>query len=347
MHTRLTQLLGIEHPLVLPGMSWIATPDLVAAVSNAGGLGILALGPLSPAQTRASIEQVRALTDHPFGVNAALLMPGAADNVRIALELEVPVINFSLGKGDWLVEGARRYGGKVIATVTTLAHAQAAVQQGVDALMATGHEAAAHGGAATSLSLIPALRDAVDLPIIGAGGFADGRGLMAALALGADGIAMGSRFATCQESPLHAATKQAVVTRSVHDTVYSPHFDGLPARYMLTPTATRLTQRPMSLPMAGIQATRAALQLGIPLWQVAAGALTRPRDIRMLACFGAATPRLKAASEQGDLDYGMQFIGQSQGLIHDVPSVAELVKRLMAQADHIGQQWGQPPAPPA
>ncbi len=342
MRTRLTELLGIDCPLILPGMSWIATPELVAAVSNAGGLGILALGPLSAEQTRASIQRVRELTDRPFGVNCALLMPGAAENARVALALQVPVINFSLGKGDWLVRDAHAYGGKVIATVTTLDHARAAVAQGVDALMATGHEAAAHGGAATSLTLIPALRDAVDLPLIGAGGFADGRGLMAALALGADGVAMGSRFATCAESPLHAQTKQAVVDRTVHDTVYSPHFDGLPARYMLTPTATRLTQKPMSLPVAGFQATRAAIQLGIPLWQVAAGLVVRPRDIRLLACFGAATPRLKAATEQGDLQYGMQFIGQSQGLIHDVPRVAELVQRVLAEARHIQQQWSAP-----
>lgn len=171
MQTAITQLLGIQHPLILTGMSWISTPELVAAVSNAGGLGILALGPLSPAQTRAAIMRVRELTDRPFGVNCALLMPNAKETVEVALELQVPVINFSLGKGDWLIQRCHAYGGKVIATVTTAKHALAAQAQGVDAVMATGHEAAAHGGAVTSLVLVPALVDALRIPVIACGGF--------------------------------------------------------------------------------------------------------------------------------------------------------------------------------
>jgi enoyl-[acyl-carrier protein] reductase II len=146
MQTKITELFGIRYPLILPGMSWISTPELVAAVSNAGGLGILALGPLSVEETRAAIIRVRQLTDKPFGVNCALLMPGAADSANVALELEVPVINFSLGKGDWLVKRCHAYGGKVIATVTTEKYALAAEAQGVDVLLVTGHEAAAHGG---------------------------------------------------------------------------------------------------------------------------------------------------------------------------------------------------------
>lgn len=332
MNTRLTELLGIKFPILMPGMSWIATPELAAAVSNAGGLGILALGPLSPEETRASIQRVRELTDRPFGVNCALIMPGAKENAQVAVDLKVPVINFSLGKGDWLIEACHAYGGKAIATVTTLQHALAAQAQGADAIMATGHEAAAHGGAATSMVLIPALVDALTVPVIGCGGFADGRGLAAALALGASGVAMGSRFATCQESPLHQTTKAAVIGSSHENTVYSPHFDGLPARYLKTPTALRLTRAPMPFPMAAAFATKAAVQLGIPMWKVAAGVFAQPRDIKLLACFGAATPRLKAATELGDLDYGMQFIGQSQGLIHDQPTAAELLQRIMAEA---------------
>ena len=119
MKTRITELLGIEAPLILPGMSWISTPQLVAAVSNAGGLGILASGPLTPEETRTSIREIRELTDKPFGVGVTLLMPGAKENAMIALEEKVPVINFSLGKGDWLVKKAHEYGGKVIATVVS------------------------------------------------------------------------------------------------------------------------------------------------------------------------------------------------------------------------------------
>ena len=146
MKTAITALLNIQYPIILTGMSWISTPELVAAVSNAGGLGILALGPLTAEQTKAAILRVRELTHKPFGVNCALMMPSAKENAQIALDLHVPVINFSLGKGDWLIKACHAYGGKAIATVTTAKHALAAQRQGADAVMVTGHEAAAHGG---------------------------------------------------------------------------------------------------------------------------------------------------------------------------------------------------------
>ncbi len=332
MQTRITSLLNIRYPILLPGMSWISTPELVAAVSNAGGLGILALGPLSPEETAASIRRIRELTDRPFGVNVALLMPGAADNAKVALAEQVPVINFSLGKGDWLIKACHDYGGKVIATVTTAKHALAAEAQGVDALLVTGHEAAAHGGDVTSMVLIPAICDVVRIPVIGCGGFADHRGLVAALSLGAEGVAMGSRFATCLESPVHQTTKQAVLDKDQHATIYSPNFDGLPARYMQTPTAERLTRHPMGFFVAAWQAMLAARGLGISLWKIFAGLIAEPKQIKLLACFGAATPRLKAATVDGDLVQGMQFIGQSQGLIHDIPTAAMLMNRTIEDA---------------
>ena len=186
-------------------MSWISTPKLVAAVSQAGGLGILATGPLSAEQTRDSIREIRKLTDRPFGIGATLLMPGAVENAKVALAEQVPVINFSLGKGDWIVEQCHKYGGKVMATVvryilihdtyptlhyTTLhypsrtplfsyhnimtplkpcfqvseKHAKSAEAMGADALMVTGHEAAAHGGDVTSLVLVPCIADKVRIP---------------------------------------------------------------------------------------------------------------------------------------------------------------------------------------
>ncbi|MBP7582254.1 MAG: nitronate monooxygenase, partial [Vogesella sp.] len=203
MQTRLTDTFGIALPLVCPGMSYIAVPELVAATSNAGGLGILATGPLNAEQTRAAIRRIRELTDKPFGIGCTLMMPGAKENAEVALQEKVPVINFSLGKGDWIVKRAREYGGKVIATVVTEKHAISAEKAGVDALLVTGHEAAAHGGEVTSLVLIPAIRKVSSLPIIAAGGFGTGSGLIAALALGADGIAMGSSLAMTRESPVH------------------------------------------------------------------------------------------------------------------------------------------------
>jgi enoyl-[acyl-carrier protein] reductase II len=332
MKTRITELLGIKYPILLPGMSWISKPELVAAVSNAGGLGILALGPLNPDQTRASIRRIRELTDKPFGVGCTLLMPGAKENAEVCLEEQVPVINYSLGKGDWLSQRAHEYGGKVIATITTVKHAKSAVDCGADALLVTGHEAAAHGGEVTSMVLIPAIADSVDVPVIGCGGFGDGRGLVAALALGADGIAMGSRFATSSDSPLHQNVKETVVAKDQHATVYSKNFDGIPARYLKTPNAVKLTRKPMNFFVTAIKATQAAKYVGQPIWKILIGLLAALDKVRLLAYFGAATPKLQNATENGDLASGMQFIGQSQGLIKDIKSVEEIMQRVIDEA---------------
>ncbi len=333
MKTAITELLGIEHPVVLPGMSWISTPELVAAVSNAGGLGILATGPLNKEETRKAIQKVRTLTDKPFGIGATLLMPGATDNAKVALEEQVPVINFSLGKGDWIVKAAHEYGGKVIATVVTEKHAKSAEKIGADALLVTGHEAAAHGGDVTSLVLVPAIASKVSIPVIATGGFADGRGLLAALALGAQGIAMGSRFATSKESPLHQNTKDAVVERDENQTIYGNNFDGLYARVMKTPGSVKAMKKPISFLKASLLSVQAAKIANMPVMTVLAGLVVQFDKIKLLSLFGAATKKIQAATVDGDLQTGVQFIGQTQGLIDDQPSVQTIIERTVEQAE--------------
>ncbi|MFC3030957.1 NAD(P)H-dependent flavin oxidoreductase [Pseudoalteromonas fenneropenaei] len=337
MKTRITELFAIEKPIILPGMSWISVPELVAAVSNAGGLGILATGPLSQAQTQAAIAKIRTLTDKPFGVGITLMMPGAKENAKVALEAKVPVINFSLGKGDWIVAAAKQYGGKVIATVVTEKHALAAEKSGVDALLVTGHEAAAHGGEVTSLCLVPNIVDIVSIPVIAAGGFADSRGLLAALALGAEGVAMGSRFATSLESPVHQNVKNAVVEKRVADTIYSKNFDGLYARVMKTPMAEKVTKKPMNFFMAVVKSFKAAKLVDMPLWKLILGLVAQFKQIKMLTLFGAATEKLEAATIHGDLEHGVQFIGQSQGLIHSVESVQTLMDTMVNEAQALNK----------
>ena len=333
MKTRFTEVFGVEHPIVCPGMSWIAVPELVAAVSQAGGLGILATGPLSPEQTRQAIRRIRSLTDRPFGIGCTLLMPGAKENAEVALEEKVPVINFSLGKGDWIVQRAHAYGGKVIATVVTEKHARSAEKIGCDALLVTGHEAAAHGGEVTSLVLVPAVARAVRIPVIAAGGVSSGGSLLAALALGADAVAMGSRFAMTRESPLHANAKTAVASATVADTLYSTHFDGMPCRVMKTSFTQRLLRRPMGPLAALFHAWGAASKLQVPISRVLLGTLAKgPAILMQIAYFGAATPRFIQATERGDLTSGVQMIGQVQGLIDDVPTVVELMTRIVAEA---------------
>lgn len=333
--TRITSLFGCDYPVILPGMSWISQSDLVAAVSNAGGVGILATGPLSPDQTREEIRRIRDLTDKPFGIGATLLMPGATENAAVALEEEVPVINTSLGKADWITQGVHSYGGKLISTVTTSKHAKAAIQAGADALLVTGHEAAAHGGDVTSLVLVPALSEQFpETPLIAAGGWANGRGLAAALTLGADAVAMGSRFAVSQESTLAQTVKEYITQPEANEssTVYGSNFDGIPARVLKTPTSKKLMKSRPWFPVVVYRAFQAAHKMNVPLWKVLPGLLTQWDKMYMVAQFGAATESLTKATIDGDLKGGVQFIGQSAGLIHDIPHVHELMQRIVHEA---------------
>ena len=332
LSTRITRLFNIDVPLVLPGMSWISTPALVAAVSNAGGLGILATGPLSADETRKAIREIRKLTNKPFGIGCTLLMPGAKENAEVALEEKVEVINFSLGRGDWIVERAHKYGGKVIATVVSERHAKSAEEMGADALLVTGHEAAAHGGDVTSLVLVPVLARKTKLPIILAGGIGDGRGLAAMLCLGAEGVAMGSRFATTVESPLAEAVKKAIVSKSEADTIYGKNFDGLYARVMKTDASVEAMRRPVNPIVAAIKSFQAAKLIKMPLWKVIPGLITQWDKMYQLSLFGAATEKLMQATINGDLDKGVQFVGQSMGLIEDIPTVKALVDRVVLEA---------------
>jgi enoyl-[acyl-carrier protein] reductase II len=312
---------------------------MVAAVSGAGGLGILATGPLSADETRASIREIRKLTDKPFGANASLMLPGAQDNARILIEEKVPVINFALGKGDWLVKEAHAYGGKVIATVTNYHHASRAQDYGADAVIATGHEAAGHGGAATSMVLIPHLVDKLKIPVIAAGGFADGRGLAAALSLGADAIAMGSRFMTTQESALHANFKALSIKKDIYDTLYSTRFDGIPCRLVDNPAAQKALKRGLNLPAAFFNARLIASQMKMPFFKLFIGVmLSGWKNARQLAYFANAFKLILDATEGGDTEGGLLPVGQATGLIHDEPTVAELMARIVAEAETVQQK---------
>jgi enoyl-[acyl-carrier protein] reductase II len=336
MKTRITELFGICHPILLSGMSWISVPAMVAAVSNAGGLGILATGPLDPEQTGEAIREIRRRTDRPFGANASLMLPGATRNAEVLIAERVPVINFALGKGDWLVREAHAYGGRVIATVTNAYHAGRAQDYGCDAVIATGHEAAGHGGPATSLVLVPSLADMLDIPVIAAGGFADGRGLAAALALGAEGIAMGTRFMNTKESALHENFKRLALSKGIQDTLYSPRFDGIPCRVLDTPAARKAITRPLNLPAAFFNARLIARQMHLPFAKLCIGVIASGwKTARQLAYFANAFRQVLAATESGDAVEGVLPAGQATGLIHDEPAVAELISRMVAEAEAV------------
>lgn len=333
MKTRITEMFGIRYPILLSGMSWISTPKMVAAVSNAGGLGILATGPLSSTQTREAIKDIRKLTDRPFGANATLMFPGAAENAKVLLQEQVPVINFSLGKGDWIVKEAHQYGGRVLATVVNLRHAKRAQEYGTDAIIATGQEAAAHGEDVTSLVLIPHLAENLEIPVIAAGGFADGRGLAAALALGAEGVAMGTRLMVTKESPLHENYKKLALEKQVYDTIFSKRFDGILCRVMRTDAAERAIKKGLSWPAAYFNSRDFAKMVNMPHSKLLVGALLSGySNAKQLAYMANAFKAIRVATEEGDSRRGVLPVGQVQGLIHDQPTVAELFERMEREA---------------
>ncbi len=339
MKTRITELFGISFPILLSGMSWISVPRMVAAVSNAGGLGILATGPYDADQTRAAVREIRSLTDKPFGANASLLLPGAVQNAKVLLEERVPVINFALGKGDWIVREAHRYGGKVVATVVNARHARRAQEYGTDAVIATGNEAAAHGEFVTTMLLVPRLAEQLEIPVIAAGGIADGRGLVAALALGAEAVAMGTRFMTTRESPLHARFKRLSIEKDVTDTIYSKRIDGLYCRVLKTGGAEKAHKKGLDLLGALANSRDIARQMHLPYGKLLVGVLASGRkNARQLAYLAGACKRFQRATEEGDLQEGVLPVGQATGLVHDEPAVAELIARMVREAGEVRER---------
>ncbi|MGV7927891.1 MAG: NAD(P)H-dependent flavin oxidoreductase [Spirochaetota bacterium] len=341
MKTRITKLFGIQYPIILSGMSWISVPKLVAAVSNAGGLGILATGVMTADETREAVREIRRLTKKPFAANVTLYFPGAERNLQVLIDEKVPVINYALGKGDKLTKAVHAYGGKVIATVTTHKHSLAAERSGADALIVTGHEAAGHGGAVTSLVLIPSIVDAVKIPVIAAGGFADGRGLAAALALGAEGISMGTRLMNTKESPVHESMKKLSVEKQIYDTIYTPKVDGLPARFMKSEIALKMAKRPLNLISAAYNSREIAKSLGFPWFKLAiAILLSGYGKARQMATMANGFKAFKAGTIEGDNVSGVLPLGQVTGLITDTPSVKQVIERIVAEAKAVKKKVG-------
>jgi enoyl-[acyl-carrier protein] reductase II len=339
LKTRLTEMLGIKHPIMLAGMNWITTPKLVAAVCNAGGLGILATAASTPEETRKHIREIRKLTDKPFGINQILIGPGAKDNIAIAIEEKVPIVNYSLGK-PWFIDQVHAYGGKVMGTIAIARHAARAAQLGCDILVVTGHEAAAHGDVATSLVLIPLVASMVKVPLIAAGGFYDGRGLAAALLLGADAISMGTRFIVTQESHVHDNFKKLIIKATEQDTLYSDVFDGMPGRVLKSPGAEAIMKSGLSLSqsMKSALEVKRILNLSFSKFLALSWSMMKSEEGKNLLMqarsANGAIRHLKAINE-GDEKEGFLFAGQCAGGIQDVPTCQELIERTIAEAEKV------------
>jgi enoyl-[acyl-carrier protein] reductase II len=340
LKTKITSLFGIEHPIICAGMGYVAVPELVAAVSNAGGMGILATATLTPEETLASVKKIRELTDKPFGANVTLIYETAYDNARVLIEEQVPVVNMSMGIADWIIEGVHAYDGKIISTVVTERHAHRAAKEGADVLIATGHEAAGHGGDASSLVIIPLIVNATPLPVIAAGGFGNGRGLSAALMLGAEAISMGTRFATSTESHVHARTKDHYLRSSVLDTIYTEATDGWGNRYIKT-DRLKMVAAKLSLfqSLLCIPKIKKALHLTWP--EVIIAGLKGGIDIRKSLSQAQIVGDTYSGLTQGDFESGTVPGGQIVGAINQILPVELIINSTIAEAEELLKSRGE------
>jgi NAD(P)H-dependent flavin oxidoreductase YrpB (nitropropane dioxygenase family) len=339
IQTPLTKLLGIRYPIVQSAMGYVSGPRLVTAVSNAGGLGIIASATMSLADLSAAIKETQAGTTGPFGVNIRADSPDAGERVAAVIDAGVPVASFALAPKPELIAALKDAGVVTIASVGARRHAEKVAAWGVDAVIATGGEGGGHTGAVPTSLLIPQIVDAVDIPVIAAGGFFDGRGLVAALAYGAAGIAMGTRFLLTSDSPVADAVKRVYLAAGLDGTVVTRRVDGVPHRVLRTPLVERLERggRVATLLRSVRNAARFRDVSGLSaleLWR-AGRAMRHGGDLSWAQVLMAAnTPMLlRAAMVGGRPDLGLMSAGQVAGLIEDLPSCAELISRVMSDAE--------------
>ncbi len=339
MRTRITDLLGIRHPIILAPANYVGTPVMVAAVSSAGGFGILASGRLAPDDLRADIEAIRKLTDKPFGANLIFGSPGFEKQAEILIQSKVPLICHSRGNPKWLINATKGQGIKAMAMIGSVKHALRAEEDGAHAVMVQGSEAGGHVGEVSTVVLLPLVAGKVRIPVVAAGGFCDGRGLAAALALGAEGIAMGTRFAVTKESPLPESIKRRYLEASENDTVVTPAITGTRLRVIDNKFTQMLDEGDRKLSwgekVSGAMETRR--MLGISWWRFLAGGWSMRKQyqasVAELGHLAAGGVRIKKAMIDGDADLGVMPSGQVCGRIDDIPTVQELIDRIMAEAE--------------
>jgi len=310
--TRFTETFGVDHPIVQGGMQWVGRAGLVSAVANAGALGFLtALTQPTPEALSREIARCREMTDRPFGVNLTILPsinpPPYAEYRRAIIESGIKIVETAGYRPQEHLDDFKAHGIKVIHKCTAVRHAVSAQKMGVDAISIDGFECAGHPGEddIPGLILIPAAADKITIPMIASGGFGDGRGLVAALALGADGINMGTRFCATREAPIHDAFKQAMVANDER--------------------ATDLIFRSMR---NTARVARNAVSQKVIEMERAGASFDQVRDL-------VKGTRGREGLEKGDVDFGIWSAGMVQGLIHDVPSVKALIDRIMAEAEAI------------
>ena len=305
INTKICELLGIRYPIFQGGMAWVADAALAAAVSNAGGLGIIAAMNMNGEQLRAEIGRLREVCDKPFGVNVMLMSPHAAEVADVIVEESVPVVTTGAGNPLTYMKKWIEAGVKVIPVVASVALAQMVAKRGAAAVVAEGGESGGHIGEANTMALVPQVADGIDIPVIAAGGIADGRGYAAALMLGAEGIQMGTRFLVAKECNIHPNFKAKVLKAGDSSTMVSGRRLGHPVRSLKTPFARKFAELEKDASVSDEQ----------------------------LSEFGAGALR-KAVTEGDDVN-GAFMCGQVAGLVKSEQSCKEILEEITAQAEKV------------
>ena len=301
------KLLNIKYPIFQGGMAWIGTAELASAVSNAGGLGIIGAGHMPPDLLRAEIQKAKKWTDKPFGVNIMLMSPFVKEVMEVVIDERVAVVTTGAGNPAEYLPALKEVGTKVIPVVASVALAKRLVRSGVDAVIAAGTESGGHVGEITTMALIPQVVDAVDVPVIGAGGIGDSRGIMAAFALGASAVQMGSRFVVSEECIAHPNYKNLVLKAKDRSTVVTGRSTGHPVRVL----ANKMTRE-----YAEMESHNASVE--------------------ELEKFGAG--RLNLATHKGDVENGSVMIGQISGMFHEIKPVATIIEELVGGIPAVGER---------
>jgi len=298
IHTRLCELLEVEYPIIQGGMAWVSTAELVAAVSNGGGLGIIGAGFMPTDVLKEEIRKAKELTDRPFGVNLMLLTPHIDELIEVCLKERVAVITTGAGNPGAFINRFKEIGTKVIPVIPSVALAQRMEKVGADAVIAEGTESGGHIGELTTMVLVPQVVDAVSIPVIAAGGIADGRGVAAALALGASGVQVGTRFVCATECTAHENYKQKVLNAKDRDTTVTGRATGHPVRVI----KNKLSKEFDRMEKEGASAEE-------------------------LEEYG--TGKLRLAAKDGDVDFGSVMAGQSAGLVKSIKPAAEIIEDMI------------------
>jgi NAD(P)H-dependent flavin oxidoreductase YrpB (nitropropane dioxygenase family) len=349
LRTRVTELFGIDYPVVQTGMAYVSDARLTAATSAAGGLGIIGGALMSYAELSKAIDDVKALTGKPFGVNLRANQPDVEQRIDLLIRAGVKVASFALAPRRDLIARCKDGGLVVVPSVGAVRHAEKVKAWGADAVVVQGAEGGGHTGVVPTSLLLPQVAGAVDIAVIGAGGFFDGRGLVAALAYGAAGIAMGTRFLLTRESPVADAVKRLYLTKKVTDTVVTSEIDGVPQRLLNAGQAGKV--RATTAPRRLARAVRSAVlfhRITGTSWPdlIREGIdMKRNHDLRWTQVIMAANAPVlyRSVLLDGRTDIGVSASGQVVGLIDDIPSCQQLVDRIVREASDVLARLGGRP----